>query len=151
MLKIKKLSGTDQALKSLKTLDKTARDGVRTAIKQVTLGIAADAASNAPFKTGTLRRSITPIFSESGRGKLKAIVGTNNPYAVFMEFGTRAHLILPVRKKALWWGGAAHPVKSVFHPGTKPYKFLTRAAVRGERRLKPEIERWVKIKILNRS
>jgi hypothetical protein len=45
-------------------------------------------------------------------------------YALFVERGTRAHVILPVKKKALYWEGAAHPVRMVFHPGTSARPFL---------------------------
>jgi len=47
-------------------------------------------------------------------------------YAPYVEFGTRPHDIFPTDKKALYWPGAAHPVKSVHHPGTKPNDFMGR-------------------------
>jgi hypothetical protein len=47
-------------------------------------------------------------------------------YAPFVEFGTKPHVIVPKDKKALWWPGAAHPVRSVNHPGTKPNQFMER-------------------------
>jgi hypothetical protein len=47
-------------------------------------------------------------------------------YAPFVEFGTRAHTILPREKKALYWPGASHPVRSVKHPGTQPNQFMER-------------------------
>jgi hypothetical protein len=47
-------------------------------------------------------------------------------YSPYVEFGTKPHTILPKDKKALWWPGAAHPVKSVNHPGTKPNPFMER-------------------------
>lgn len=42
-----------------------------------------------------------------------------NAYPVmdFLENGTKAHDIEPVRKKALFWDGAAHPWRRVHHPG----------------------------------
>ena len=48
-------------------------------------------------------------------------------YAPYVHEGTRAHIILPVIKKALFWKGARHPVKIVHHPGTAPRPFLLRA------------------------
>lgn len=47
-------------------------------------------------------------------------------YAPFVEFGTAPHTILPKDKKALFWPGAAHPVRKVNHPGTKPNEFMER-------------------------
>lgn len=50
----------------------------------------------------------------------KAIVGTNVVYAAIHQFGgkTSPHVIKPKNKKALFWPGAKHPVKSVKHPGS---------------------------------
>lgn len=45
-------------------------------------------------------------------------------YALFVELGTAPHKIFPRTAKALFWKGAAHPVASVNHPGTKPRPFL---------------------------
>lgn len=45
-------------------------------------------------------------------------------YGRFLEEGTAPHIIRPKNKKALHWHGAAHPVKQVNHPGTKPYPIL---------------------------
>lgn len=47
-------------------------------------------------------------------------VANTDPKAPMVIGGTRPHVILPRFKKALFWDGAAHPVRSVFHPGTKP-------------------------------
>lgn len=51
----------------------------------------------------------------------RAEVGTNVIYAAIHQFGgkTAARTIKPVNKKALYWLGAGHPVKSVNHPGSK--------------------------------
>jgi hypothetical protein len=54
-------------------------------------------------------------------------VGSALIYAPYVVGGTRAHTILPRTKQALFWPGAAHPVRSVQHPGTKPNPFMTDA------------------------
>ena len=41
-----------------------------------------------------------------------------------VEFGTRAHIIRPKSKKALYWKGAKRPVKQVSHPGSKAKPYL---------------------------
>jgi hypothetical protein len=51
-------------------------------------------------------------------------VGTYVKYAADVEFGTRPHKIVPKNKKALFWRGARHPVKSVNHPGSRAKPFL---------------------------
>lgn len=43
-------------------------------------------------------------------------------YGGILEEGSKAHIIRPKNKKALYWSGAAHPVKQVNHPGTSAYK-----------------------------
>jgi hypothetical protein len=67
---------------------------------------------NTPVDTGRLRSSI--IIEETKSGFL---IGTNVEYAEAIELGVRPHVILPSNKKALFWAGAAHPVKKVNHPG----------------------------------
>ena len=56
-----------------------------------------------------------------------ATVGTNISYAPLVHFGTRAHPIAARNKRALFWPGAQHPVRSVNHPGYKGNPFLTSA------------------------
>ena len=66
--------------------------------------------------TARLRNSID--FKALARG----VEGfTNVKYAAIQQLGgqTGAHTIVPRKKKALFWPGAAHPVKSVQHPGSK--------------------------------
>lgn len=82
------------------------------------------AQSLAPYKTGTLRRSIFTDIQNSG---LTGIVAQDTDIAVYgpmMEFGTKAHEILPVNKKALFWKGALNPYRRVNHPGTAPHPFM---------------------------
>jgi len=66
--------------------------------------------------TGRLAGSITP-----SSGATFARVGTNVEYAAVHQFGgeTGPFVIRPRNKKALFWPGAEHPVKSVTHPGFK--------------------------------
>jgi phage gpG-like protein len=74
--------------------------------------------------TGRLRRSIK--FAAGPRG----VEGyaTNVQYAAIQQLGgvIKAHAISPRKKKALFWPGAAHPVRRVMHPGSKfpPRPFL---------------------------
>jgi phage gpG-like protein len=66
--------------------------------------------------SGLLRNSIH--FKALARG----VEGyTDKKYAAIQHFGgtTAAHTIKPRYKKALFWPGAGHPVKSVQHPGSR--------------------------------
>jgi phage gpG-like protein len=66
--------------------------------------------------TGRLRRSIK--FAAGPRG----VEGyTNVQYAAIQQLGgvIKAHAIFPRKKKALFWPGAAHPVRRVMHPGSR--------------------------------
>lgn len=76
--------------------------------------------------TGRYRSSISWRLGGDGAG-LFAEIGSRVPYAGFIEFGTRPHVIRPRSKQALAWKGAEHPVRLVHHPGTKPKHVLHRA------------------------
>lgn len=99
--------------------DKT-KDNVQKTLNNTGFKIEAKAKSNVPVDTGHLRRGITTKI-----GDMEVIVHTSNiKYARGVEFGTRPHLIKPKNKKALYWKGAKHPVKSVNHPGSKAKPYL---------------------------
>ena len=55
-------------------------------------------------------------------------MGTNLGYGIFWELGGTipARTILPRLKKALYWPGALHPVRSVKHPGSRANPFMER-------------------------
>ena len=76
--------------------------------------------SNKSVVTGHLRRGIATDIKG-----LEATIHTSNiKYAPMVEYGTRSHIIKPKNKKALYWKGASHPVKSVRHPGSKAKPYL---------------------------
>ena len=108
---------------SLKKLSDETEINVSKVIKDSAFNIQRNAmsnlANNGSVKTGHLRRSISVNM-----GNLEATIHTSNvKYAVMVEKGTKAHVIRPKNKKALYWKGATHPVKQVNHPGSraKPY------------------------------
>lgn len=76
---------------------------------------------NVPWRTGRLVQSFQVAI-----GRLFAKVWPTAKYARFVYFGTKKHVILPRTKRALYWEGARHPVKSVMHPGQKENRFLER-------------------------
>ena len=81
----------------------------------------------APVRTGKLRRSIRKKVNLQA---LTAEVGPTVEYAVYVEYGTRPHIIRPVRAQALRFEVAGRVVfaKLVRHPGTKPRPFVRETA-----------------------
>lgn len=75
---------------------------------------------------GNLRASIkTKIVKANAQNAFTyGIVYTNVEYAIYQEFGTSGHTVVPVTKKALYWEGAEHPVKRVEIPPMKPQPFM---------------------------
>lgn len=82
-----------------------------------------------PFRTGGLRKSIQVDLI--GRGV--ATVGSNLNYARSVHDGRPALVIRAKKKKALFWPGAAHPVKKVYQPARQGRPFLLEAAEELER------------------
>jgi hypothetical protein len=79
-----------------------------------------EAKINASWKdrTGHARQSING--KASNRGSIYRISLSHGvEYGGILEEGSKPHIIKPKNKKALYWRGAAHPVKQVNHPGTK--------------------------------
>ncbi len=67
------------------------------------------------------------IMGRRGQSDFEAGEASNVRYAPGLEFGTKPHVIKPRKKKALFWPGAAHPVKIVHHPGNPGYFVITNA------------------------
>lgn len=103
---------------------------INTSIRKTIMFIREKSVSNAPAKTGRLRSSAYTSFSP-----LQGEVGFLANYALFVHEGTKAHIIYPTSKKALFWKGASHPVKRVNHPGTRANPFLRRAVDMGEQQI----------------
>lgn len=92
---------------------------------------------NVPRRTGNLYKSIVArVLTDA-----EAVVGTNVVYARAVHDGRPPMVIRPAKKKALYWQGAAHPVKAVRHPGIKPNPYLARAAERFTREPLPPLVR----------
>jgi HK97 gp10 family phage protein len=85
----------------------------------------AEVREHAPVRTGKLRGSIALIKIND----LHYVVGSPLEYAVFVERGTRPHIIRPKRARALRFevGGETVFAKKVMHPGTEPQPFFQRA------------------------
>jgi len=95
--------------------------GLQVAISKSALEVTDEVKKETPTKTGALKSSVRPTITH-----LRAVIEPHKKYAIFVHEGTRPHTIYPIRKKALYWQGAMHPVMSVKHPGTKPNRFMQR-------------------------
>ncbi len=117
-------SELDQFVVDLGKLSSETEDSVKKVLKNSAFNIEKEAksnlTSNKSIKTGHLRRGIATNIRD-----LEATIHTSNiKYASGVEFGTKAHIIKAKNKKALYWKGASHPVKSVKHPGGKAKPYL---------------------------
>jgi hypothetical protein len=103
-------------------------DGMRRAgMINLVSSVEALAVKKAPKKTSNLARSRTSNVSADGN---KGTISFTAPYAAYVHegtglFGIYHKRIEPKTKKALFWPGAAHPVKSV--KGMKGRPFVTDA------------------------
>ncbi|KEH90616.1 hypothetical protein [Clostridium botulinum] len=61
---------------------------------------------------------------EGGGNNYSIYLAHGVDYGEILEEGSKPHVITPKNGKALYWKGAAHPVKKVNHPGTKGFKTI---------------------------
>lgn len=90
---------------------------VTTSLKLVARELTSEVRKRTPEgKTGKLRRTLRILARGDG-----FVVAFAQPYAGFVEFGTRPHMIFPRKAKALRFvvGGRVVFAKHVRHPGTK--------------------------------
>jgi len=113
-------------------------DGLRRKMHRLVSDRLADYAfksmkEKAPKRTGKLRKSIRKV-----RRSFEAYVFPTVPYALYVEYGTRPHLIRPVRASVLRFetrSGEIVYTRLVRHPGTKPQPFIRETAEEVQRRI----------------
>lgn len=82
----------------------------------------------APFKWGMLKElHVVETVSDWIRE-----IFSLAPYFDIVVGGSSPHDIYPLSKKALYWPGADYPVKHVYHPGTAPNDYPSRAIVNAD-------------------
>ena len=105
-------------------LSEESKGNVQKAIKNSAFNIEANAKNNLKANRSVVTRNLSLGVKTEVKG-LEATVHTSNiKYAIIVEKGSKAHIIRPKNKKALYWEGASRPVKMVNHPGTKPKPYL---------------------------
>ena len=137
-------SEIDKFVIDLKDTSENIRSDVQKVLKKSGFNIEAKAklniTNNGSVKTGHLRRGITTDV-----GNMEVTVHTSNiKYARGVEEGTRPHIIRAKNKKALYWKGAKHPVKSVRHPGSRAKPFLIPAFEKEKEVLVKDLEKVIK-------
>lgn len=82
-------------------------------------------------RTHNLRRSIT-FGTQLGTSSAHGVMRASAPYALWVEEGTRPHMIAARRKQALRFvqNGAVRFARIVRHPGTKATHFMAKAQER---------------------
>lgn len=92
--------------------------------------------TNAEWKdrTGHARQAIHGDV-EGGNNEYTIYTSHGVEYGEYLEDGTPPHVIRPKNKKALYWKGAAHPVKQVNHPGTKGFNTIENAMLNNKKRI----------------
>lgn len=135
-MKLKVSSNASQIAKRVAGWSENIGPALARATLQSATVLTAAAKREAPVREGRLRRSIS--YQAGGQGRY--VVAPAVPYAVPVHEGTRPHTIRPKRAKALFWKGAAHPVRVVHHPGTKANRYMTRALARS----RPQLEQIAK-------
>ena len=137
-------SEIDKFVIDLKDTSENIRSDVQKVLKKSGFNIEARAkrniTNNGSVKTGHLRRGITTDV-----GNMEVTVHTSNiKYARGVEEGTRPHTVRAKNKKALYWKGAKHPVKSVRHPGSRAKPFLIPAFEKEKEVLIRDLEKVIK-------
>jgi HK97 gp10 family phage protein len=114
-------TGLDQFVSKYRRMPQAVRAGMVQSMTRVVIQGEAISKRLVRKKTGTTARSIT----HKVRGGGATVIGEwGSVYKVakWLELGTRPHRI--VGNPWLYWPGAAHPVRAVNHPGTRPYPFI---------------------------
>jgi len=139
-----RIEGMDKLLKALNSLSK-----LHTAVsRRLAENIRSRAERLAPAKTGRLKRSIRVV---EGAGSYMVLMGGREaPYAPFIEYGARPHIIRARRAKALRFEvhGDVVYAKYVRHPGTRAQRVLARAMDESLRELDGIVSRILMRKIL---
>ena len=137
-------SEIDKFVIDLKGTSEDIRSDIQKVLKKSGFNIEAKAklniTNNGSVKTGHLRRGITTDV-----GNMEVTVHTSNiKYARGVGEGTRPHTIRAKNKKALYWKGAKHPVKSVQHPGSRAKPYLMPAFEKEKEVIIKDLEKVIK-------
>jgi len=89
--------------------------------------VADEARTRSPVQTGKLRSSISVGQKSAGRNGTTIQVSANTLYALYVNQGTKPHVIMPKKARMLSFPTKAGEIvfaNKVNHPGTKPQPFM---------------------------
>ena len=138
-----RVNGVDAAKGQLRSLPEAIEASVIRQMAQIAYD-SAERGADAHTKTGAMRQSLfaraIPKGREVGHDLQRA------PHALFVQFGTRPHVIEPSKRKALRWasGGQFFFSKRVNHPGYRGDAYLARAADDAIRQFSAIVDRALK-------
>lgn len=127
---------------------KRKRAGTLALIDNLSRKAEGDMKAAAPWKdqTTTARGALHSDVEPVGKNKIRMYLAHGVRYGGILEEGSKPHIIRPKNKKALYWKGAAHPVKAVNHPGTKPRAIVEPTAKRYKGKIKDTLVKWWSMK-----
>lgn len=85
-----------------------------------------------------------PAWSIDRKGEYESNIVTDDEIFGYQDKGTKPHPIAARKKRALYWAGAAHPVKRVNHPGTKAMHYSEAIAERMQTQYKRIMDEQIK-------
>lgn len=119
------------------------KSGTYSVVENVARKAEGDMRMNFPWKprTHTAHRALHAGVEES-KDNVIMYLSHGVRYGAILEEGSKPHIIRPKNKKALYWHGAKHPVKSVQHPGTRPYPIVRPTAEKYKIKLRDAVLKW---------
>ena len=130
----------------LKDFDEDIQKKVILKMSQVAFDKAKQGA-NRHFVTGALRQSLRNTKAATSRDPFRRRVfhdPQRAPHAIFVNFGTKPHVIRPKDKKALRWvggDGRFRFAKEVNHPGYRGDPYMVRAATEAVKSFRTIVDR----------
>jgi HK97 gp10 family phage protein len=122
------IPGLDKLLAAVKKAPAVTLNEVSKAVQKSALTVQSAAIKEAPVNKGHGGGNLRQNIKVTQMTKTRAVITSRAPYSIFVEEGTKPHLIRPKVKKALadrrnklFFG------KLVHHPGTKANPFMERA------------------------
>ena len=111
----------NSVINGIKTREKRVDMAAKKSVKQAALMGERMERKLVRKKTHALENSIDRVHISDYEEHIKV----GKWYGIIIERGSKPHLIIPKSFDGyLYWKGAKHPVRSVQHPGTKPYPFV---------------------------
>lgn len=79
-----RVTGQAELLKAIREVNAKIEKQTEEALDQASASTVVDVQARSPVRTGKLRNS----YRQLARERLKCVIGTDTPYAPFLEFGT---------------------------------------------------------------